>query len=140
MSAICQDTTPLSSFSMANTTTSDLVPIEKELSSTTPSLAHEDEKTLGLSGVSLDQNDKREEVALDDATTVKATQDPGSPPGDGVELPPEPAVEHPGPAGKDYSILSVTQKRAIVLAASFASLFSPMATAIYCAYSRFRYL
>ena len=35
-------------------------------------------------------------------------------------------------AGEDYSVLTVTQKRLIVMTASLASLFSPMATAIYC--------
>ena len=37
-------------------------------------------------------------------------------------------------AGEDYSVLTVTQKRLTVMAASLASLFSPMATAIYCQY------
>jgi hypothetical protein len=36
------------------------------------------------------------------------------------------------PTGEDYSVLSVPQKKLIIVAASFASLFSPMATAIYC--------
>jgi len=35
-------------------------------------------------------------------------------------------------AGEGYSVLTVTQKRLTVMAASLASLFSPMATAIYC--------
>jgi hypothetical protein len=35
-------------------------------------------------------------------------------------------------AGEEYSVLTVTQKRLVVMTASLASLFSPMATAIYC--------
>jgi hypothetical protein len=145
ISATYQDTHPTFEFllSMANTTASSLVPTEKELSSSTQSQAYEDEETLELSSTSVDQNDKRKLVALDNAGTAKSTQDPGSPPlgtrdgGDGAELPPEPAVEHPGLAREDYSILTVAQKRAVVLTASFASLFSPMATAIYCVCSGF---
>jgi hypothetical protein len=51
---------------------------------------------------------------------------------DHAELPAEPPTEQPAPAGEDYSILKPAQKKAIVLTASLASLFSPMATAIYC--------
>jgi len=40
--------------------------------------------------------------------------------------------------GEDYSVLTVTQKKLIVMTASFASLFSPMATAIYCKYPSFQ--
>lgn len=36
------------------------------------------------------------------------------------------------PAGEDYSVLTPGQKKAIIMTASLASLFSPMATAIYC--------
>jgi hypothetical protein len=50
--------------------------------------------------------------------------------------PAEPPADQPmrtvQSAGEDYSVLTVTQKRLTVMAASLASLFSPMATAIYC--------
>jgi hypothetical protein len=50
--------------------------------------------------------------------------------------PAEPPADQPlqrvQSAGEDYSVLTVKQKRFTVMAASFASLFSPMATAIYC--------
>jgi hypothetical protein len=50
--------------------------------------------------------------------------------------PAEPPADQPlqtvQSAGEDYSVLTVTQKRITVMAASLASLFSPMATAIYC--------
>jgi hypothetical protein len=52
------------------------------------------------------------------------------------DLPAEPPsaeqVQIVQPAGEGYSVLTVTQKRLAVMAASLASLFSPMATAIYC--------
>jgi hypothetical protein len=35
-------------------------------------------------------------------------------------------------SGEEYSVLTVTQKRLVVLTVSLAALFSPMATAIYC--------
>jgi hypothetical protein len=51
----------------------------------------------------------------------------------------EPPSEQPiAPPGEDYSVLTVNQKRLIVTTASFASLFSPMATAIYCRSLDFR--
>lgn len=50
--------------------------------------------------------------------------------------PAEPPADQPmqtvQSAGEDYSVLTATQKRLTVMAASLASLFSPMATAIYC--------
>lgn len=50
--------------------------------------------------------------------------------------PAEPPADQPlqrvQSAGEDYSVLTVKQKRLTVMAASLASLFSPMATAIYC--------
>ena len=136
----CQDTNSFESLlSMANITFPGQAPVERELSSATPSLTNEDEKALELAGnIAVGQNDEKEVAVLDDAG-IKSPSYPNEPPethrdggGDGAELPPEPAVEQPRPAGKAYSILTVTQKRAIILAASFASLFSPMATAIYC--------
>jgi hypothetical protein len=35
-------------------------------------------------------------------------------------------------SGEDYSVLTTTQKKLVILTVSLASLFSPMATAIYC--------
>ncbi|PMD41029.1 MFS general substrate transporter [Hyaloscypha variabilis F] len=48
-----------------------------------------------------------------------------------AEPPSEQEVQRVQSAGEDYSVLTVTQKRLIVATASLASLFSPMATAIY---------
>lgn len=45
---------------------------------------------------------------------------------------PEVSVESTDASGGEYSVFTVTQKMMIVLTASLASLFSPMATAIYC--------
>jgi hypothetical protein len=54
--------------------------------------------------------------------------------------PAEPPSEQPlAPPGEDYSVLTVNQKRWIVTTASLASLFSPMATAIYCRSLDFRH-
>ena len=54
--------------------------------------------------------------------------------------PAEPPSEQPlAPPGEDYSVLTVNQKRLIVTTASLASLFSPMATAIYCRSLDFRH-
>lgn len=45
----------------------------------------------------------------------------------------EPPSEQPlAPAGVDYTVLTPTQKKLVVFTASLASVFSPMATAIYC--------
>ncbi|KAF4630133.1 hypothetical protein G7Y89_g8008 [Cudoniella acicularis] len=55
-------------------------------------------------------------------------------PGNDSPSPEHPTVQqlhHVETPGEDYSVLTVTQKKLIVTAASFASLFSPMATAIY---------
>lgn len=129
-----------SPFSMANTTSSTEYPSEKELSTSFPSQTYEDSKSpeLELPGTAFDQKDQREIKILDD-TDVKSTPEPSEQhpvtpvdsSGNVAELPAEPAVEQPGPTG-DYSILTVAQKRTIVITASFAALFSPMATAIYC--------
>jgi hypothetical protein len=56
------------------------------------------------------------------------------------DAPAEPPSEQPlAPPGEDYSVLTVNQKRLIVTTASLASLFSPMATAIYCRSLDFRH-
>lgn len=50
-------------------------------------------------------------------------------------LPAEPQsedIQRVATIGEDFSVLTVGQKKLIIVAASFASLFSPMATAIYC--------
>lgn len=49
-----------------------------------------------------------------------------------AEPPSEQDIQRVVTAGEDYSVLSVGQKKLIIVAASLASLFSPMATAIYC--------
>lgn len=49
-----------------------------------------------------------------------------------AEPPSEQATQTVATAGEDYSVLSVTQKKLIIMGGSFASLFSPMATSIYC--------
>jgi len=51
-----------------------------------------------------------------------------------ADPPSEEAVQRVQSAGEDYSVLTVTQKRWVVTVASLASIFSPMATAIYCEY------
>lgn len=72
--------------------------------------------------------DKQVTAAEKDSEVLGPTQD----------APPtaEPLSEQPihrvTTPGEDYSVLTVTQKKLIILTASFASLFSPMATAIYC--------
>jgi hypothetical protein len=48
------------------------------------------------------------------------------------EPPSETPVESTGTSTVEYSVFTVTQKKMIVLTASLASLFSPMASAIYC--------
>ncbi|KAF8859713.1 MFS multidrug transporter-like protein, partial [Acephala macrosclerotiorum] len=47
------------------------------------------------------------------------------------EPPSEQPIQRAATTGEDYSVLTVTQKKLIIVTASFASLFSPMATAIY---------
>lgn len=51
-----------------------------------------------------------------------------------AEPPSEQPIQRVMTTGEDYSVLTVTQKKLIIVTASFASLFSPMATAIYCKY------
>jgi hypothetical protein len=48
------------------------------------------------------------------------------------ELASERPIERVASSGEEYSVLTVTQKKLVVLTVSLASLFSPMATAIYC--------
>ena len=60
------------------------------------------------------------------AQTDALPRDPAS------EPPSEAPIEAAGASGRPYSVFTVTQKKMIVLTASLASLFSPMATAIYC--------
>ncbi|RDL29943.1 MFS general substrate transporter [Venustampulla echinocandica] len=49
----------------------------------------------------------------------------------GGEQPPEQPVQIGVSAGDEYSVLTTTQKKCVVLTASLASVFSPMATSIY---------
>jgi hypothetical protein len=51
--------------------------------------------------------------------------------------PPSEQLQGAQTAGEDYSVLTVTQKKLIITVASLASLFSPVATAIYCQYPTF---
>ena len=82
-----------------------------------------DKETLSMPG-DHDSEDSSEALAQEEAPSAinLASEEPPS------EKPIEPA----GPSGQDYSVLTVTQKKLVVLTASLASLFSPMATAIYC--------
>jgi hypothetical protein len=52
--------------------------------------------------------------------------------GSPAEPPSEQQLQRSATTGEDYSVLTVTQKKLIIIVASLASLFSPMATAIYC--------
>jgi hypothetical protein len=54
-----------------------------------------------------------------------------------AESPSDQQLRRVATPGEDYSVLTVTQKKLIITIASFASLFSPMATAIYCPYPTF---
>ena len=76
--------------------------------------------------------DKENHVELDKS----ASQEPRDVEQGQDNHPAEPPADQPlqtvQSAGEDYSVLTVTQKRITVMAASLASLFSPMATAIYC--------
>ncbi len=49
-----------------------------------------------------------------------------------AEPPSEQAPQAVATPGEDYSVLTVNQKRMIVMTGSIASIFSPMATSIYC--------
>jgi hypothetical protein len=114
---------------MANTTDPSHNSLEKEPSVFLPNPPLEDSKSEEQSDATLDQN----EHPIFDETGIKSpTEPPLARNGSNAELPPEPPVEQPGSPGKDYSSWAVTQKRLILVTASFASLFSPMATAIYC--------
>lgn len=81
--------------------------------------------------------DKEIHVVLDKS----ASQEPRDVEQGQDDPPAEPPADQPlqtvQSAGEDYSVLTVTQKRLTVMAASFASLFSPMATAIYCQFPIF---
>lgn len=51
---------------------------------------------------------------------------------DGGEEPPSERPIERVVSGEEYSVLTVAQKKLVILTVSLASLFSPMATAIYC--------
>jgi hypothetical protein len=84
----------------------------------------EDEKQAAIARTDASPEDPKHE----EKSGIASRQNDDEP----AELPAEPPSEQPAPAGEDYSILKPAQKKAIVLTASLASLFSPMATAIYC--------
>jgi hypothetical protein len=116
---------------MANTTAPIDDSLEKEvhISHSPPNSSLEDTKPQEQPEATLSQN----EPQVHDDTGIKSTTDtPHAGDGDNAELPAEPPSELPDPPGKDYSVLTVTQKKLIVFTASLASLLSPMATAIYC--------
>jgi hypothetical protein len=88
--------------------------------------------------ITADEKEKGESVAQSaqqEPRDVERSQDdlPAEPPSEGQ-------VQRVQSAGEDYSVLSVAQKRLIVMAASLASLFSPMETAIYCPYPIFKFI
>ena len=64
---------------------------------------------------------------------VEQERDQDDPPAE----PPSEQLQGAQTPGEDYSVLTVTQKKLIITVASLASLFSPMATAIYCQYPTF---
>jgi hypothetical protein len=86
------------------------------------------------------------DVAVVDKETLSLHGDHGSEASSGVEPqavalphgdpddepPSETPIESTGTSTVEYSVFTVTQKKMIVLTASLASLFSPMASAIYC--------
>jgi hypothetical protein len=59
---------------------------------------------------------------------LEQERDQDDPPAD----PPSEEIQRVQTPGEDYSVLTVTQKKLVITTASLASLFSPMATAIYC--------
>lgn len=61
----------------------------------------------------------------DTADSHETTQSPNK------EPPSERPIESV-PSSEDYSVLTPTQKKLVIVTVSFASVFSPMATAIYC--------
>lgn len=83
-----------------------------------------------------------DDIEKGEAVKLSSQQEPRDVERSQDDLPAEPTSEQQvrrvQSAGEDYSVLSVTQKRLIVMAASLASLFSPMATAIYCQYPTFK--
>lgn len=117
---------------MANPTSPTELPEEKEFATSFSDAAFEDAKSQDLPGPIPNEKNERDDEVVDDGESKSASL-PG---GDAADRPPEPPIEQPGDPGKDYSVLNVAQKRVIVVTASFASLFSPLATAIYCAYLR----
>jgi hypothetical protein len=67
-----------------------------------------------------------------EAPSAAAAQTDALPRDPASEPPSEAPIEVAGASGRPYSVFTVTQKKMIILTASLASLFSPMATAIYC--------
>lgn len=75
--------------------------------------------------VALSNDDAPQLTGLDDKAGLEMAQDPDQ------EPPSEGPIENVVP-DEEYSVLTTGQKKAVVLTVSLASLFSPMATAIYC--------
>jgi hypothetical protein len=85
-----------------------------------PLTSNTDEKTI-VAGIA-------SAVDLDAATPHDIEQEAMDP---NAEPPSERPIERVV-SGEDYSVLTVSQKKMVILTVSLASLFSPMATAIYC--------
>jgi hypothetical protein len=81
--------------------------------------------------------DKANHVVLDKSASQEPRDVEQGQNNDPAEPPPDQPLQAVQSAGEDYSVLTVRQKRITVMAASLASLFSPMATAIYCQFPIF---
>ncbi|KUJ14094.1 MFS general substrate transporter [Mollisia scopiformis] len=73
----------------------------------------------------MSSNEKQTNLTEQESQSIQAQHDPSR------EPPSEQPIQRVTTTGEDYSILTVTQKKLIIMVASVASLFSPMATAIY---------
>lgn len=87
-------------------------------------------------GLVLAPKDTHDDVAFDEKATPttkrRATEDVAKDPSQ------DPPSEVPVTrvfSGEEYSVLTPAQKKMVIVTASVASLFSPMATAIYCEFS-----
>ena len=73
--------------------------------------------------------------SLTDPDTTIEEMSPNARPTLTDEPPSERPIERVTTSGEDYSILTTRQKKFVILTASIAALFSPMATSIYCEFS-----
>jgi hypothetical protein len=87
------------------------------------------------------EQSEKEDVLVEKGSSITEAPPSGDGPRDGdqngsvvegAEPPSEQPVQPVLQAEEDYSVFSTTQKKLIVTTASLASVFSPMATAIYC--------